>query len=164
MDWASLFTYEPDTGRLLWAVKRPGGRSKAIGEEAGSVCGDKRYRSVFTLGKRHYVHRVIWEMVNGPVPQGMCIDHIDGNGLNNRIENLRVTTLSGNQRNRRVSRNNRTGVSGVFHAKNGFAVTCGGQYVGYFQNLDAAVAARKSAEPQHGYHPNNGRRANARDS
>lgn len=157
MDWHSLFTYDPATGVLAWKVKRPGPNSPDIGGEAGSVIGG-RYRSIQFKQKRHYVHRVIWEMVSGPIPDGLCIDHIDGDGLNNRWENLRVTTLSGNQRNRRVNANSSTGVPGVInHIRGGFSVYCANKYVGYSKDLSVATAMRKAAEVQHGYHPNHGR-------
>jgi hypothetical protein len=92
-------------------------------------------------------------MVNGKIPEGMCIDHLNGDGLDNRIVNLRVTTLSGNQRNRRVS-NSRTGVSGVVHHGNGkgFNVVCAGEYIGYFTEIQNAVSARQQAEKVFNYH------------
>jgi hypothetical protein len=160
VDWNQYFAYDQETGRLTWKVKRPGPKT-AVGKEAGSVKHDGRYRSVVLSHKRYYTHRIIWELMAGPIPAGMCIDHIDGDGLNNRWANLRLTTLSGNQRNRRVGKNNRTGTPGVNHHKNGFAVTCGGKYIGHFPDLATAVAARKAAEPDHDYHPNHGRNPNA---
>lgn len=154
MNWSDYFAFDQATGVLAWKVKRPGPKT-AIGQEAGSIKHDGRYRSFVLFHKRHYTHRVAWEMVNGPIGEGLCIDHIDGNGLNNALSNLRITTLSGNQRNRCVGKNSRTGVTGVFHTKIGFAVTCGGNYIGHFMSLDAAISARLAAEPQYGYITNN---------
>lgn len=41
-------------------------------------------------------HRVVWETFNGPIPQGMQINHKDGNKLNNRLTNLEICTPSEN--------------------------------------------------------------------
>ncbi|HEX8610202.1 MAG TPA: HNH endonuclease signature motif containing protein [Telluria sp.] len=153
-DWNAFLRYDEITGVLSWKVKRPGPKT-AVGQEVGSVKHDGRYRSFVLFHKRHYTHRVIWEMVNGAIPDGMCIDHLDGDGLNNRLANLRITTLSGNQRNRRIAKNNRTGVAGVTNHKNGYSVSCASLYVGHFKTFDAAVAARKEAEVKHGYLENN---------
>jgi len=51
--------------------------------------------------KQIYLHRVIWELHHGPLEQGMVIDHIDRNGLNNKIENLRAVTQTENCNNMR---------------------------------------------------------------
>ncbi len=151
MNWSELFTYEPHTGRLLWAVKRPGGKAKEIGDEAGSVRSDGRYRSVVVAGKRYYVHRIVWQMVRGAIPAGMCIDHIDGCGLNNRLANLRLVTLSENQRNRKVSKNSTTGALGVYRRRYGFEVRCGSEYIGHFSDLPSAEAARRVAQADRGF-------------
>lgn len=46
-------------------------------------------------------HRVIWTMINGDIPEGMLIDHIDGIKSNNRIENLRLATRTQNNANKK---------------------------------------------------------------
>ena len=50
-------------------------------------------------GKEYRAHRLIWEMFNGPIPIDILIDHIDGDSLNNRIENLRLATRQQNNAN-----------------------------------------------------------------
>lgn len=40
-----------------------------------------------------YLHRDIWESVNGPIPKGFAIHHVDGNPLNNGIKNLKCILL-----------------------------------------------------------------------
>lgn len=37
-------------------------------------------------------HRLVWESVYGPIPEGMQIHHIDGNKTNNDISNLQLVT------------------------------------------------------------------------
>lgn len=50
-------------------------------------------------GIRYTVHCLIWEAFNGPIPQGMVIDHIDSNRANNELSNLRMITQSENMKN-----------------------------------------------------------------
>lgn len=41
-------------------------------------------------------HRLIWERVNGEIPKGLVINHINGIKDDNRIVNLEVVTASEN--------------------------------------------------------------------
>ena len=41
-------------------------------------------------------HRIVWEQHNGPIPDGMTIDHINGNKKDNRIENLQMLSRKDN--------------------------------------------------------------------
>jgi HNH endonuclease/NUMOD4 motif len=40
--------------------------------------------------RRLFLHRIIWEAFNGPIPSGMTINHLDGDSSNNRITNLEL--------------------------------------------------------------------------
>jgi hypothetical protein len=65
------------------------------------------------------IHRVIAErMLGRPLRSDEVVDHADGGKLNNRRENLRVTTQKNNARNARRSKVNSSGYKGVsFHAQ-----------------------------------------------
>jgi len=65
-------------------------------------------------GKRHWVHmhRLVAER-SGLAVEGKQIDHVDGNGLNNCRNNLRVATESQNKANLRRRRDNTSGYKGV---------------------------------------------------
>lgn len=90
-------------------------------------------------------------------PAGMVVDHRNGDGLDNRRENLRVCTHAQNMQNRRMHSNNTTGVKGVYFDKNRqtfrVAVRAFGRKVsvGSFSDLaSAAEAYRAAAERLHG--------------
>ena len=42
--------------------------------------------------KTYKLHRLVWEAFNGPVPEGMQINHINENRIDNRLENLNLMT------------------------------------------------------------------------
>lgn len=96
----TLFEYKG--GKLFW---RNGG-----GKEAGCV-GNRGYLCVGLNYRKYMVHRLIWIMHgNDPVPM---LDHIDGDQLNNRIENLRPANASENQRNQKLRKDSTSGIKGV---------------------------------------------------
>ena len=51
-----------------------------------------RYKTVKVNGVSVPEHRVIWEKIFGPIPEGCVIHHVDGNGRNNRLDNLMLMT------------------------------------------------------------------------
>lgn len=88
------FTYLD--GELYWKVVFSN-RLK-VGQLAGDIDGTG-YRRIM-LGKKHYkMHRLIWIMFHGDIPESAYIDHIDQNRSNNKIENLRAVSKSQNNLN-----------------------------------------------------------------
>lgn len=110
MDWASHFRYENGFLIRLKTVKR-----YKAGSIAGLPCKGALYCRVRVNGVGHYVHKVVWEMHHGPLPPGMEIDHINRDGKDNRIENLRLATHGQNNVNRKPLSNNSSGVTGVVY-------------------------------------------------
>lgn len=94
--------YEYDDGLLL---------NKQTGHIYCNLDKDN-YIRVRRNGREYRAHRLIWEMFNGPIPDDMLIDHIDGDTLNNRIENLRLATRQQNNANS-ISRLGKDHVKGV---------------------------------------------------
>jgi hypothetical protein len=48
--------------------------------------------------RNYLIHRLIWETVNGPIPENMTVDHIDANKDNNSILNLQLLSRADNTR------------------------------------------------------------------
>ena len=78
---------------------------------------------------------------------GMEVDHIDGNSLNNQRSNLRFVTHQENMFNRRKHVNNKTGFIGVYFTDNSWEaqIRFNGKKVfrKRFKTLVQAVAARE---------------------
>ena len=45
-----------------------------------------------SIGKAYQVHRLVWSAFNGPIPEGMQVNHIDENPSNNSLSNLNLMT------------------------------------------------------------------------
>ncbi len=157
-NWKEIFSYS--RGKLYWAVKHRN-RTK-IGDLVGSPNGSG-YLKFQYLQENFLVHRVIWEMHNGPIPEGMQVDHIWHDKLDNRIENLRLVTVLDNHRNRAKSPKNTSGVTGVCWNKRDSnwlaSITIKGKrkHLGTFDDLNEAAKARKDAEILYNFHPNHGK-------
>lgn len=98
MNFKDYYTYDESTEFLLKHTKDR--HAVTAGTPVRASKSSSGYRLVKLLGKTYRLHRVIWELHNGPIPEGMEIDHIDLNIENNRIDNLRAVTKSQNAFNR----------------------------------------------------------------
>ena len=96
----SLYRYED--GRLYH--KRFNGREITNISSTG-------YRRVGLDGQNYMVHRIIFLMHHGYLPNE--IDHIDRNPLNNKVENLREVSRSQNRLNSKVRHGSTSGIKGV---------------------------------------------------
>ena len=153
-----MLEYIPETGDLVWKVKRPG--FAKIGGIAGHTDDNHRghaYRKITVLGKVYKAHRVVWTMHYGDIPDGMDIDHINGNCLDNRLQNLRAVSQKDNTQNIDKARSDSsTGIRGVFPIRSKvtgditrYRVTVNAYgkrvHIGYFKDADGAEAAYREA-------------------
>jgi len=99
--------------------------------------------------------RTVHSQIVGKIPDGHHIDHINGNKLDNRRENLRVVSASVNQANRkRLNKNNTSGMRGVTFTTHSTKKPWKAQimankkqiHLGLFATKEEAIAARKTAE------------------
>ena len=117
-DWNTLFKYDESspTG-LIWigstARNIVNGKTPAGGRRTDAKGIPSQCRVTIGKSKIYSIHRIIWEMFNGPIPTGMVIDHMNGNPWDNRIENLRVVTQRQNVQNAKKSKRNTSGATGV---------------------------------------------------
>lgn len=101
------------------------------------------------------VHRLAWELTNGPIPENMDLDHRCGNRACVNPAHLRVTTRSQNNQHRTVNqRNNTSGVRGAYWDKDknawrAHARANGRRYHGgYYPTLEAADKAARALRAQ----------------
>ena len=153
--WLNLETGDP-INRFRRAVNAP---ANAV---AGCIDKITGYR-IITINRVNYLaHRLVWLWHTAEWPADE-IDHINGDRLDNRIENLRVVTCQENHKNKKLPSTNTSGVMGVCFHKQAqkweayIKVDGKKKYLGLFTDWFEAVCARKSAENKYGYHENHGR-------
>tara|TARA_R110002126_G_scaffold274175_1_gene419107 strand:+ start:173 stop:700 length:528 start_codon:yes stop_codon:yes gene_type:complete len=153
-----LLRYE--NGFFYWVS-----RSKGV-KRADMLAGSVRntgYRAIRISGKLYQEHQLTYLYHFGSLKAG-CIDHIDGNRVNNKLSNLRLVTRSQNAMNKCIQSNNTSGHVGVFKRKDtgkwtayigkgkvtidGKTVKSGRTYLGSFKTMELAMIARADAEKE----------------
>ena len=154
-----LLRYEPETGKLFWRERKAGSFPNPGTHASWNVrFADKeaftahigQHRRGTIGGVNLLAHRVAWAMHYGSYPVGF-IDHINGDGSDNRIANLRMASNAENLRNRgatSISTSLRKGVTwnkvlGKWQAQ--IKANYKNRYLGVFDCLDAAAAAYDAA-------------------
>ena len=105
--------------------------------------------------KAYRAARLAFLYMKGKFPDGIIM-HIDGDGLNNKFDNLVLSNFSEISMNKLVCSRSSTGVNGVCFdvrsTKYVSRITIKGKtiYIGSFENLSDAIDARKSAEKKYG--------------
>ena len=111
----------------------------------------------YTKGAQGYLHRIIVGQILGEIPDGMFVDHIDGDPTNNRRGNLRVVTKAENAANA-AARGGKSQYRGVSQAASGrwvSQISKAGVRVclGTYDTEEAAAAAYDAAAKTiHGVH------------
>lgn len=90
------FTYNPDTG-IVFRKGKPTGTLRPRGYVMLNIVLDIRYEGCI-LSLQVYAHQVAWYLTYGEWAE-MIIDHIDRDGGNNRLNNLRLATCAQNIHN-----------------------------------------------------------------
>lgn len=167
------FKYDSQTGLLYWK-ERPEHHFKTF---RGFRMWNARFSGKLALnyvdkineylcgtldGKSVQCHRVIYKLVHGTEPD--LVLHENGKRTDNRIDKLSVGTHNKNMLDQKKPKNNLSGVMGVCkdNRSGKWRASIRGKgkqkHLGYFENFQDAVDARKQAELEYGYHPNHGKR------
>ena len=136
-----LLSYDPTTGDLVWKKKAS---QMMPGSRAGWQQG--KYHQVQLFKTTYWAHRIIWLIVTGEWPE-RYIDHINGDGSDNRWSNLRAATAAQNAHNSVAGKLNRSGCRGV-HWHSGakkWRVQIKRRHLGYFTEIADAQKAYRSA-------------------
>tara|TARA_R110000787_G_scaffold284191_1_gene397658 strand:- start:931 stop:1410 length:480 start_codon:yes stop_codon:yes gene_type:complete len=158
MSLSEFVSYDKDTGIITTIDDgKPKERIKFFSSSG------KYYKSIYVDGRDYLCHRLAFELIVGREP--FChMDHIDGNGLNNKWVNLREVTQQENNLNKKVYSCNKTGVAGVTIRDGRFRARIrykGALYnLGQYKTLEEAAKARKDKEVEFGFHENHGTRSN----
>lgn len=126
-----------DEGSIFWRKSRGLAKAgdSAIHKHEITSRGGAKYKAI-SFGRRKWLlHRFIWTYVNGEIPDGMIVDHIDGNTSNNSIKNLRLASKAESSFNKGMFKNNTSGVKGVYLDKRNKKWMAYGRINGKMKNL-----------------------------
>ncbi len=128
-------------------LRRTDGKWKVVDNKKNHTMG---YCQVNFNGRMIKYHVIIWILSTGKdIPQGMDIDHINGNEIDNRIDNLRIVTHRVNMQNRKTHRAGRL-VGATYYKRYGnwrsqIVIDKNNINIGYYKTEQEAHEAYKIA-------------------
>jgi len=108
--------FEYRDGNLYWKVANS--NSVKVGQKVGHI-SPSGYGRVNIDCKKYLLHRIIWQLHYGSIPDNLQVDHINSNKLDNRIENLQLLTLAKNSQRNHSSRGYKI-INGRYYARRKF--------------------------------------------
>lgn len=107
-----------DYSSIIWLGKS-GKYALVDNEDHEQLVSGKKWQlqssgNLYAVRRCVRMHRLIMRLAKGEYE----VDHINGNGLDNRKENLRIATSMQNSQNARLTRRNACGFKGVYFARN----------------------------------------------
>ena len=155
--------YCPETGVFTRLIVT--GNNGPIGQVVGRPTTSKGSRiSYLRIGIDKYnygAHRLAFLYMTGKIAK-VCVDHIDGDGLNNKWSNIIESSKSENAKNCYLNSANTSGFAGVTWSKQikrwTARIYIGGKstHIGCFKDKQDAINCRKDAEIKHGYSSRHG--------
>lgn len=133
---------------LKWKPRLCNGKDIGGKNVGGQIKKKNKYWHIETHGERYPAHRVVWALANGGIGVLDLIDHIDGNGLNNRIENLQLVSNIENTNFRSVTNGNKLFGYEKIKRPSGVVWRCRFKFfgarvsIGIFPTEEEAAAAR----------------------
>ena len=149
-----LLDYDPETGIFTNKIDR--GRRAKKGNVAGIFHVSTGYWHIKIDNKIYKAHRLAFLYMEGYLPEN-CVDHIDRNKINNKWDNLREVSISCNNKNCNLRKDNNSGITGVSWYKKynkwQSVIKTPKQQInlGCFDNLIDAAKARWEAEIKYNY-------------
>lgn len=134
-------------GGRVFRVK-PSGENQT-GTTPHKTLGNKYYYRTSVKGIQVHIHRLIAKafLLLDMDDRSRVVDHIDGNGLNNSVDNLRVVTQAENQRNRQ-------NVNGISKKGNSYRAKIhynGEYYSKSSKDVNVVIAWRREKEIEFGF-------------
>ncbi len=135
------FKYSPQTGLIFRNKVKNNGKVGPVLTQNGTG-----YRSITINGNKYLQHRLCFLFKGVDIPEGMCVDHLNGHRSDNRWENLRLVTHVQNSINRVEHREGT--IPYIYHSKKRSSwsvrkyIDGEKTHFGFFKDKDEAIKER----------------------